>query len=265
MATLDIKEMFFMIPLQEQDKDQFAFTWKGIQHTINRLPQGYKHSPTIAHNALMKILADIPHLPSVTVYQYMDDILIGGEKPEEVRHAMENIQEKLTALGLHIPPSKCQGPAQEFKFLGVWWIKGAASVPLDTLEKIEHGQNPASKKELQVLGTSNYWCKHIPGSSIIAHPLYNLLKKGRSWEWTEQHEIALDLLIKELSLFQQLGPVHPGDSIHVEWGFSEHGSHCNLWQQGPEGPERPLEFSSRSFSDTETRYSDLEKGLLSLV
>ena len=230
MATLDIKDMFVMIPLREQDKDQFAFTWKGIQYTFNRLPQGYKHSPTIAHNALVKILADISRSPSVTAYQYIDEILIGGENPDEVRRAMENMQQRLTALELHIPPSKCQGPAQEVKFLGVWWIKGAASVPPDTLEKIENGQNPASKKELQqVLGTLGYWRKHIPGFSIIARPSYNLLKRGRSWEWTEQHEMALNLVIKELRLSQQLGLVHPGDSIHIEWGFSEHGSQCNLW------------------------------------
>lgn len=49
-----------------EDKAQFAFTWKGIQYTwiillyYNRLLQGYKHSPTIAHNAFAKILAEIP-------------------------------------------------------------------------------------------------------------------------------------------------------------------------------------------------------------
>lgn len=82
---------------------------------------------------------------------------------------------------------------------------------------------------------------------FFAHPLYNLLKKGKSWEWTEQHTNALELLIKELRLFQQLGPVYLTDPIHVECEFREHGSHCNLWQKGPEGPERPLEFSSHSF------------------
>lgn len=245
---------------------QFAFTWKGIQYTFNRLPQGYKHSPTIAHNALAKILAEIPVSPDSTVYQYIDDILIGGKNQEGVRDTMENIRKTLLDLGLEIPDSKCQGPAQEVKFLGVWWVNGAASVPQDTLEKIEHGQNPSSVKELQqVLGTLSYWRKHIPGFAIIARPLYNLLKRGKSWEWTEQHTSALESLIKELRLFQQLGPIHPTDPIHVEWGFSEHGSHCNLWQKGPEGPERPLEFTSHSSSDTERRYSDLEKGLLSLV
>ncbi|GAB0208996.1 pol-like protein ENS-3 [Grus japonensis] len=266
MATLDVKDMFFMIPLQEHDKAEFAFTWKGIRYTFNRLPQGYKHSPTIAHSALAKVLSEIPSPQGITIYQYINDILIGGKNSEEVRHTMEGIQEKLITLGLDIPPSKCQGPAQEVKFLGVWWIKGAASVPPDALEKIEHGQNPSSIKELQqVLGSLSYWRKHIPGFSIIARPLYNLLRKGKSWEWTKQHETALELLTRELRLFQQLGPLHPTDPIHVEWGFSEHGSHCNLRQKGPEGPERPLEFSSHSFNDTEMRYSDLEKGLLSLV
>ncbi|NXN81012.1 TF26 protein, partial [Bombycilla garrulus] len=211
-AALDVKDMFFMIPLLEQDKAQFAFTWKGVQYTFNRLPQGYKHSPTIAHNALAKALSEIPVSQGCTVYQYIDDILIGGESQESVQDMMQNIRKTLSDLGLEIPDSKCQGPAQEVKFLGVWWIKGAASVPQDTLKKIEHGQNPSSTKELQqVLGTLSYWRKHIPGFSIIARPLYCLLKKGKSWEWTEQHTNALELLIKELRLFQQLGPIHPTD------------------------------------------------------
>ncbi|KAM4683521.1 LOW QUALITY PROTEIN: adhesion G-protein coupled receptor G7 [Amazona ochrocephala] len=46
--------------------------------------QGYKHSPTIAHNALAKILAEIPVPPGNAVYQYIDDILIGGENRESL-------------------------------------------------------------------------------------------------------------------------------------------------------------------------------------
>lgn len=48
MAELDVKGMVFMVPLQEEDKRKLAFTWDGIQFTLNRPPQGYKHSPTIA-------------------------------------------------------------------------------------------------------------------------------------------------------------------------------------------------------------------------
>ncbi|RMC19973.1 hypothetical protein DUI87_00818 [Hirundo rustica rustica] len=46
-ATIDIANAFFSIPLAAECKAQFAVTWKGIQYTWNRLPQGWKHSPTI--------------------------------------------------------------------------------------------------------------------------------------------------------------------------------------------------------------------------
>ncbi|GAB0209514.1 pol-like protein ENS-3 [Grus japonensis] len=29
MATVDVKDMFFMVPLQPEDQDRFAFTWEG--------------------------------------------------------------------------------------------------------------------------------------------------------------------------------------------------------------------------------------------
>ncbi|NXS63907.1 TF29 protein, partial [Brachypteracias leptosomus] len=178
------------------------FTWKGFQCTFNRGPQGYKHSLTIPHNALAKVLAEIPVSSDNIIYQYIDDILIGGDQ-EGVKDTMEKIQGTLLELGLEVPDSKCQGPAQEIKFLGVWWTNRVVSIPQDTLENTEQGQNPSNAKELQqILGALGYWHKHIPDFSIIARPLYTLLRKGKSWEWTKQHTNAL-------RLFQQLGPIHP--------------------------------------------------------
>lgn len=54
MATLDVKYMIFVIPLQEHNKAWFTFTGEGVQRIFNRLLQGYKHSPTTAHKALAK-------------------------------------------------------------------------------------------------------------------------------------------------------------------------------------------------------------------
>lgn len=132
-------------------------------------------------------------------------------------------KKKMIALELDIPLSKCQGPTQEVKFMGAWWIKGAASISPDILEKTEYEQSPSSTKELwQVLGALHYWYEHTPDFSVIACPLNNLLRKGKSWGWTKQCQDALDLLIKELRLFQQLGPLHPTDLIDIEWGFTEY-------------------------------------------
>ena len=116
MAVLDIKDMFFMVPLQEQDKPHFAFTWERVQYTFNRLPQGYKHSPTIAHGALAELLQQVSIPPEAPLYQYIVDIVIGGNSPEAVRTTAASVWETLNNAGVVIPLDNCQGPAQEVKF-----------------------------------------------------------------------------------------------------------------------------------------------------
>ncbi|KAK4807063.1 hypothetical protein QYF61_018404 [Mycteria americana] len=266
MAALDVKDMFFMVPLKEEDKEKFAFTWEGIQYTFNRLPQGYKHSPMIAHAALAELLQTVSLPQEVKLYQYIDDILIGGTSPEKVGEAAAAVWQALNKAEIEIPPGKCQGPSKEVKFLGTWWIAGSAVIPPDTLRKIEELQMPQSRKELQqLMGTLGYWRKHVPGFSIISRPLYSLLRKGKPWEWKLEHKEAVKTLTEELKTYQSLGPVHPRDPIIAEWGFAEHATYCNLFQTGPDGPKRPLLFSSTAFKETEQRYSEWEKGLLSLV
>ncbi|NXT30484.1 POK11 protein, partial [Syrrhaptes paradoxus] len=119
-ATIDVKDMFFMVPLQPEDRDRFAFTWEGQQFTFTRLPQGYKHSPTLAHHALAQELEKIPKPEDIAVYQYIDDILVGGNEIKDVETTHQDIITHLENLGLKIPPEKIQKPSQEVKFLGIW-------------------------------------------------------------------------------------------------------------------------------------------------
>ncbi|GAB0208394.1 hypothetical protein GRJ2_003305100 [Grus japonensis] len=53
-VTADIANAFFSIPLAAECRPQFAFTWRVI--TWNRLPQGWKHSPTICHGLIQTAL-----------------------------------------------------------------------------------------------------------------------------------------------------------------------------------------------------------------
>lgn len=73
------------------------------------------------------------------------------------------------------------------------------------------------------------------------------------------------MLIEELIIYSSLGAVHSNDSIRAEWGFAEDETYCNVFQKGPHRPEQPLGFSPVALKDPEKRYSDWEKGLLSLT
>lgn len=79
MATVDAEDVFFMIPLQQEDKPQFAFPWEGVQCTLNQLPPGSQHSPAAAHQALAKALGGIKIPGGVSMDQCIADSLIGGD------------------------------------------------------------------------------------------------------------------------------------------------------------------------------------------
>ncbi|KAK4810340.1 hypothetical protein QYF61_019259 [Mycteria americana] len=79
-ATIDITNVFFSIPLAAECRLQFAFTWRGVQYTRNRLPLGWQRSPIVCHGLIQTLLeqGEAPeHL------QYIDDIIVWGNTAEE--------------------------------------------------------------------------------------------------------------------------------------------------------------------------------------
>ncbi|PKU29591.1 hypothetical protein llap_20105 [Limosa lapponica baueri] len=72
-AKTDIANAFFSIPLAAEYRPQFAFIWRGVQYTWNRLPQVSKHSPTVCRGPFQTSLEQggaPEHL------QYIDDIIV---------------------------------------------------------------------------------------------------------------------------------------------------------------------------------------------
>ncbi|RMC20501.1 hypothetical protein DUI87_01352 [Hirundo rustica rustica] len=135
-ATIDIANAFFSIPLAAECRPQFAFTWRGVRYfrvtgaagemphavmlstryTWNRLPQGWKHSPTICHRLIQAALekSEAPeHL------QYIDNIIVWGNTAIEVFEKGEKIIQILLKASFAIKKSKVKGPAREIQFLRV--------------------------------------------------------------------------------------------------------------------------------------------------
>ncbi|GAB0205676.1 hypothetical protein GRJ2_003033200 [Grus japonensis] len=98
-ATTDIANAFFLIPLAAECRPHFAFPRRGVQYTWDRLPQGWKHSPTICHGLIQTALeqGEAPeHL------QYIDDIIVWGNSAEEVSEKGKKIIQILLQAGFAI-------------------------------------------------------------------------------------------------------------------------------------------------------------------
>ncbi|GAB0176139.1 hypothetical protein GRJ2_000079100 [Grus japonensis] len=224
-ATIDIANAFFSIPLAAECRPQFAFTWRGVQYTWNRLPQGWKHSPTICHGLIQTALekGEAPeHL------QYIDDIIVWGNSAEEVSEKGKKIIQILLQAGFAIKRSKVKGPAQEIQFLGIRWHDGRRQIPMDIINKIAAMSPPTNKKETQAfLGVVGFWRMHIPNYSLIVSPLYHVTRKKNDFKWGPEQRQAFEQIKQEIVHAVALGPVRAGPDVknvhhsRGEWPYLE--------------------------------------------
>ncbi|KAK4806782.1 hypothetical protein QYF61_005578 [Mycteria americana] len=262
-ATIDIANAFFSIPLAAECRPQFAFTWRGVQYTWNRLPQGWKHSPTICHGLIQTALeqGEAPeHL------QYIDDIIVWGNTAEEVFEKGKKIVQILLKAGFAINQSEVKGPAQEIQFLGIKWQDGRRQIPMDVINKRKAMSPPTSKKETQAfLGVVGFWRMHIPNYSLIVSPLYQGTRKKNDFKWGPEQRQAFEQIKREIVHAVALGPVRAGQDVKnvLYTAARENGPTWSLWQKAPgETRGRPLGFWSQGYRGSEARYTPTEKEIL---
>ncbi|GAB0177443.1 hypothetical protein GRJ2_000209500 [Grus japonensis] len=261
-ATIDIANAFFSIPLAAECRPQFAFTWRGVQYTWNRLPQGWEHSPTICHGLIQTALekGEAPeHL------QYIDDIIVWGNSAEEVSEKGKKIIQILLQAGFAIKRSKVKGPVQEIQFLGIRWHDGRHQIPMDIINKIAAMSPPTNKKETQAfLGVVGFWRMHILNYSLTVSPLYHVTQKN-DFKWGPEQRQAFEQIKQEIVHAVALGPVRAGPDVKnvLYTAARENGLTWSLWQKAPgETRGRPLRFWSRGYRGSEARYTPTEKEIL---
>ncbi|KFQ64674.1 hypothetical protein N334_14325, partial [Pelecanus crispus] len=232
-ATTDMANAFFSIPLAAECRPQFAFIWRGIQYTWNRLPQGQKHNPTIHHRQIQTALEQGEALEHL---QYIDDIIVWSNTAEEVFEKEEKTVQILLKAGFAIKQSKVKGPAQEIQFLGIKWQDGYCQIPMDVINKITGMSPPTSKKETQAfLGVAGFSRMHIPNYSLIVSPLYQVTWKKNDFKWGPEQQQAFEQIKQEIVHAVALGPVWAGQDVKnvLYTSAGENGPTWTLWQKAP--------------------------------
>ncbi|XP_009981674.1 PREDICTED: endogenous retrovirus group K member 25 Pol protein-like [Tauraco erythrolophus] len=132
-TVLDLKDAFFCIPLEKENRKLFAFEWENpqtgqkMQLTWTRLPQGFKNSPTIFGNQSareLEIWKQKKPRPGHLLLQYVDDILIATE---EKSTCIQVTIDLLNFLGLNVykvSRKKAQIACQTVIYLGFEISKG---------------------------------------------------------------------------------------------------------------------------------------------
>ncbi|GFO17736.1 Pol polyprotein [Plakobranchus ocellatus] len=120
---------------------------------------------------------------------------------------------------------------------------------------------PEDKKGVErFLGTVNYMAKFIPNLSTISEPIRKLLKKDNQFVWEHEQAKAFEEIKNALTSEKTLGYFNPNEKITLECDSSQFGLGAMVTQKG-----KPIAYASRSLSEAESRYAQIEKELLAVV
>lgn len=100
--------------------------------------------------------------------------------------------------GLMMNSEKCQFGKKEVQFLGHILSAGKVSTLPEKVVRVREFPRTTSKKQLQLYLANFYRC-FVPAFAAVATPLYDLLKKGKSWNWGVREETAFQELKCRLS------------------------------------------------------------------
>jgi Reverse transcriptase (RNA-dependent DNA polymerase) len=124
-TVIDLKEGFYHIEIEEEDKHKTAFEFDGRIYEWNSMVMGYKNSPHILQRVMNRMLGD---LKGKGVEVYMDDIVVHAREEEEHDGLLRELLTRLEENNMRVNPGKVQFKLQEVKLLGVT-INGMDQTP----------------------------------------------------------------------------------------------------------------------------------------
>ena len=156
--------------------------------------------------------------------------------------------------------------AEEVVYLG-HRINREGIQPMDEkVQAISKTPRPTNTSELWAfLGLVNFYGKFMNNLSTVLAPLYKLLRKGVAWQWKLAQDKAFERAKELLRSPQLLVHYDPNKDLVLTCDASPYGLGAVLAHKMDDGPERPIEYASRTLSPAEKNYAQIDKEALAIV
>lgn len=149
-------------------------------------------------------------------------------------------------------------------FFGYEFSKDGLRADPRKLEAIKNLPVPTSVSEVRsFLGTVAYCGRFLPNLSDLSAPLRRLTKKSARWQWGSEEQMAFDLLKKQLNRNLTNSYFDPNLRCELVVDAGPEGLDAILSQPRGSSPG-VIAYASRSLTDTEKGWSQIERELLAV-
>ncbi|XP_070167571.1 uncharacterized protein [Polyergus mexicanus] len=257
ITKLDCVSGFWQVLLSENSKKLTTFITPYGRFCFRRLPFGISSAPEFFQKRVSQILEGLPGVANHT-----DDILVWGEDIQEHDSRLRAVLRRLNENNITLNASKCQFCVQETMFLGHRISADGINPDPSKVAELTAPKDVSSVRSF--LGMVNYLGKFVPRLSETLAPIYNLLKSKNDFIWSDC-EKAFKSVLKVLTSSPCLPIFDPNRRTVASADASSYGIGAVLRQEDETGVLRPIAYASRTLTDTERWYAQIEKEILALI
>ncbi|UYV63208.1 K02A2.6-like, partial [Cordylochernes scorpioides] len=261
LRELDAKKGFWHVDLDPQSRPLTTFITHRGCYRFCKVTFGLSSAPEAYQKGMDLILLDLKG-----VICYLDDVVVYAKDRQELEERLRKVLQRFDKVGIRLNRNKCKFAMEELDILGQ--IVSSEGIKPDNM-KIEAVLNFPIPKYIEMLrsflGTCGFLTKFIPIFSKLAEPLNNFTRKNVRWNWDLKTNKAFQDLKESLTKKPCLAYYNLNSPTELITDASPIGLGAVLIQTQQNGIKRPIAYASRSLTDTEKRYSQIEKETLGCV
>lgn len=255
-STLDLKSGYWQVPIaDEASRERTAFATPTSQWQYTVMPMGLKNSAAVFAALMNKVLRP---LLGRCALAYLDDIIIYSSTTGEHCQHLLDVFDLLRLAGLKISAKKCHFGYRQVEFLGfvIDGEYGTVTPCPRNVANLEALPAPRNLRELRaVLGLAGYYRHMVEGFSIIAEPLYTLLRQDVPWGWTELEEEAFQRLKNAVTSYPILRAPDFNRPFLLQTDWCTTAVAACLSQRDDAGCEYAVQFASKKLSGSQLNWS----------
>ncbi|KAF0755067.1 Integrase catalytic domain-containing protein, partial [Aphis craccivora] len=195
------------------------------------------------------------------VFIYLDDILIFDDTEAQNDCALKQVLDLAMKNNIKFNKNKIQYKVDKVNFIGHIFSYEGMKLDSDRIKSIFKYEVPKTIKDLQrFLGMVNYVGNFISNLAMLTKPLRDLLKKNNEFVWTSIHDECVNKLKTLIASPSVLKNYDNTKYVILQAYSSKFSNGCVLLQEG-----RPVCFKSKSLSETEINYGQVDKEFLSVL
>ena len=255
-SVLDARSGYWMVELDKESSLLTTFATPFGRFRYNRLPFGIVVSQDVFQRKMDEVFSDLQGITGIA-----DDTFVYGSSEEEHDKNLLRRLDRARTKNIKFNPTKLQLKVKETTFFGHIWTKQGLKPDPGKVSDIVDMQPPQCKEDLQsFLGMVNYLNRYSPKLATISAPLRDLVKKNVIFIWNPEHQRSFEAVKQEITQVPVLTYYDTEKPNCIQCDASSRGLGAVLMQDG-----HPVCYASRSLTETEQRYCNIERELLAVV